>query len=309
MGNGKKSQGAEPVNARQMRGNLECVAQRANKQYPIDEENHRMWFRASTEGLKPDGINILASAWKKDIKAWLKKNPAFLPMHNYWTWSIGHGVDAVVDDMGLLLNMEFAVGRNPEATMAWSLYRAGDMNAVSVGWETAESHEEEIDKDDDRKRRVLIVTRARLLELSAVPVPMDEDALAVRMRQFVESGEASLVGAARKIAELYPPDAEMAGEGEEPEAETEIAEHTEGEGSLDLAAVMEELKNLRTMVGAVLIRQNVEPPIKITLTNVNEEPAYLQDMRRTAKAVTLTGREVMEQLTRHGSDAEAERRS
>jgi hypothetical protein len=120
-----------------------------------------------------------------------------------------------------------------------------------------------------------------------------------------------LVGAARKIAELYPPEAETVGEGEKDEAEAETAERTEDEdlGTVDLGAVMDELKNLRTMVGAVLIRQNVEPPIKITLTNVNEEPAYLQDMRRTAQAVTLTGREVMEQLTRHGSDAEAERRS
>lgn len=182
-----------------IRGRIPCEAirERAGR-YAIDEENHRMWFRASNPGLQDDGLDIPTSAWKKDIKRWLKRNPVFMPFHDYGVWSLGHGEDAEIGEDSLRILIEFGYGRNPEATMGWELYKHRDMNAVSVGFRILESEDAEYGEGDEKKsgRRV---TRAKLLELSAVPLPMDEDALAERMKRYA-GGDPVVARACRAFA-------------------------------------------------------------------------------------------------------------
>ena len=195
MANEREREGPQEITNR---GSLEFAAIRERGKYAIDEENHRMWFRASNPGLQADGLDIPTSAWKKDIKGWLKKNPVFMPFHDYRLWSLGHGVDAEIDEEALRVQVEFAYGRNPEATMAWELYKHRDMNAVSVGFEILASEDAEYGEGDE-KRNGRRVTRAKLLELSAVPLPMDEEALAERMKEYA-GADPKILTACRSFA-------------------------------------------------------------------------------------------------------------
>jgi HK97 family phage prohead protease len=292
------------------RRHAECIAERdaTRGQYAPDDANHRMWFRASTLGVKDDGIEILPAAWKKDIKAWLKKNPVFMPMHDYWDWSLGHGVAVEVDDLGLLIQIEFAYGRNPVATMAWDLYRAGDMNAVSVGWETIEYRIEERGEDDS-KRKVMVVTRAKLLELSAVPLPMDEDALALRMRGLAEHDDV-LARACKSFACLHCKECSEEKETAKPKIESiEDAEPAITQKPDRIAEVLalldgytEALADLRREVALIRVaaieNRYLPPDFKARLEGTEIRDPIRDEVSRIAAGVTLTEDECKEALKR-----------
>ena len=81
-------------------------------------------------------------------------------------------------------------------------------------------------------------------------------------------------------------------------------------GEESFGTLTQEIKELRAVCNALLVRiGEPEAPPKIEVTNKPPEPSWLRDMRKTAAAVTLTGAELMEEITRHGSDADAETRS
>jgi len=157
-------------------------------EWAMDEDNHRMWFRASTPGLKGDNLNIPVKAWKKYIKEYMAKNPVFVWGHDYWKAenAIGHAEDyRIIDDGnpkrdGLYLYDQFGYGYNPLATMTWHQFMNRDLNAVSVGWEAPKWHREDTDSEDETAG-IITVDEAKLLEHSACILPMDEDALAMRM--------------------------------------------------------------------------------------------------------------------------------
>jgi hypothetical protein len=73
-------------------------------------------------------------------------------------------------------------------------------------------------------------------------------------------------------------------------------------------SLLSEVRELRAVCNALLVRMGEFRAVPI-VEMAKPEPAYIHEMRRTAKAVTLTGPELLEQLTRHGSDADAETRS
>jgi HK97 family phage prohead protease len=291
--------GARPANV-ELRGTFEFRAQRAEGKYAVDTTNHRMWFRASTVGEKPDGKSILPEAWAKDIQEWIDNNPVFLAMHDWRGWSIGHGTDYSIDKKGLLIQIEFAVGRNPEADMAWALYQARDMNAVSVGWEMLEYRVEEQGAGRAR-HEVVIVTRAKLLELSAVPLPLDETALALRMKELAEHDEhlaaacrsfscreckrAAAVTEAALLTELTDGDSEATGS----EAGETAPCGLEGE----LATIKLQLVMLTAAVTGLAFR--LEPAQREA---GSEESASWAYVRRMAKAVTLRPDEVQARLKR-----------
>ena len=147
--------------------------------YAMDKEKRRIWFRASTSGEKSDGVDILPAAWKKDIRAYMRDNPVMADRHNYEGDSVGQAVDYEIDDLGLMLQMQFSTA-TARAEELWGLYSAGDQRAVSVGWDTIEYKMEQRGGDDDtRQHEVFVVTRARLLELSTCLVGLDPAAVAI----------------------------------------------------------------------------------------------------------------------------------
>jgi len=169
-------------------GRLVFRAIRQEEEFPVDEANHRMWFRASTPGDPGDGLDISVSAWKAHIEEYLEKNPAFVWGHQYISEGfpsiqnvLGHAVDyRLIDDGdekrdGLYLLDDFAYDVNPIAKMAWHMYQRRDLNAVSVGWDTLEYHTEH---DDETGRDKYVIDTAYLLEHSGCILPMDPNALA-----------------------------------------------------------------------------------------------------------------------------------
>lgn len=115
-------------------------------------------FVASTEGIKRDGRELLAADWRVDSYL---RNPVFLWAHSYDQPPIGRAVVSF-DGARMLADVEFDQG-DPFAANIERKYRSGFLNAVSVGWNDV--------KDGEGR------WTHELLDISAVPVPADPEAL------------------------------------------------------------------------------------------------------------------------------------
>ncbi len=122
-------------------------------------------FVASTEDVARDGMVIEAAGWQLEP---FRANPVVLWAHDYGRAPIGKAT-MTVEDKRLMADIEFDQG-DEFAREVERKYRAGFLNAVSVGWRTLEMA-------PDKQPRI---TKAELLDVSAVPVPADPKALAER---------------------------------------------------------------------------------------------------------------------------------
>lgn len=128
-------------------------------------------FVASTQGVARDGLEIPVAAWNLDN---FRRNPVVLWAHDYSGARPPIGkADVFVDGDQLMADVTFdqadEFARSIEAK-----YRGGFLHSVSVGWDTQAM--EPSDTTNSRGR----VTRADLLDISAVPVPGDPNALIAR---------------------------------------------------------------------------------------------------------------------------------
>ena len=130
-------------------------------------------FVASTEGVKGDGMNLLASDWSLDR---FRSNPLVLWSHDFFgnRPPIGRA-SASVEGKALMADVTFDQEDEFARTIE-SKYRRGFLNAVSVSWD-------------------VVNERNELLEISAVPIPMDPQALMERQKR----GLADLSNAITKI--------------------------------------------------------------------------------------------------------------
>lgn len=128
-------------------------------------------FVAATEGRQADGIDLrMAGANLARYRA----NPIFGYGHSYWgrtNLPIGKATAVDIAGEGLLIDVEFDQG-DEFAMEVERKYRDGYMNAVSIGFEV---HEWE--SENDNYWRGGVATGWELLELSAVPIPMDANAV------------------------------------------------------------------------------------------------------------------------------------
>ena len=116
-------------------------------------------FVASTPGVKRDGIEIDQQRWLLEN---YKRNPVFLWAHDYTGRTLPLGRASVwVEGNELVSDVVFDQG-DEFARQVEGKYRRGYLNAVSVGWDNTREGEHE------------------LLDISAVPVPGDPDALILR---------------------------------------------------------------------------------------------------------------------------------
>lgn len=119
-------------------------------------------FVISTEGVKRDGKDLKADQWTFEN---YRKNPVVLWAHDYFGGNLpigrgSPGQDGAVTFADVVFDQEDELARQIE-----SKYRRGFLNAVSVGW-----------KDLPVEGEVM----ADLIDISAVPVPGDPDALIER---------------------------------------------------------------------------------------------------------------------------------
>lgn len=171
-------------------------------------------FVASTEHVGRDGLVIEAAGWQLDA---FRANPVVLWGHDYQGQRLPIGkADVEVDGKRLMADVTFDPG-DEFAQQVERKYRTGFLNAVSVGWDTKEL----APSDGTGASRV---TKAELLDISAVPVPGDPHALKERqlrgiadlVTQFDDlvyhagdptSEEAGWIGTACRMARLVLADA------------------------------------------------------------------------------------------------------
>lgn len=133
-------------------------------------------FLASDETLDRYNEVIAATGW--DLTNY-GKNPVFQNSHRYddIIHTLGKSVAHEVRNGRLFQRIEFAVSVNPVAKIAYELYRDGFLHAVSVGFIPQEWEE---GRPGDPFRRKF--TSQELLELSAVSIPANPNALALGLK-------------------------------------------------------------------------------------------------------------------------------
>lgn len=135
------------------------------------EENGILEVAVATDfSVDRDGERIDPNGW--DFKNF-QKNPVLLFAHDYREAPVGKVLDLRKDGNRVLFKAQFAVDISERAREIFELYKAKFMNAFSVGFIPREW------KDEDGKdgKRVRTFTRAELLEISAVPVPANPNAI------------------------------------------------------------------------------------------------------------------------------------
>ena len=142
-------------------------------------------FVASTGTLDRFHEVIEPSGWRLDS---YRSNPVFQNAHNYGDilFTLGKAlvteVRSVGERLGLCQRIQFAVDVNPVARIAYGLYKGGFLNAVSVGfiplrWEDGGCPAAQ-GAPAPRRRYV----EQELLEVSAVAIPANPDALALGVK-------------------------------------------------------------------------------------------------------------------------------
>lgn len=140
--------------------------------FKIEEVSERvLQFTGSTEMRDRDDEVIRMNGWQ--LKNY-RKNPVFMWAHDYASPPIGKARMVKTDESGLQFQIEFADSETYSfADTIYRLYKGGFLKATSVGfipleWEDGQG-------DDKSPRRTY--KKQELLELSAVPVPANPEAL------------------------------------------------------------------------------------------------------------------------------------
>lgn len=136
--------------------------------YKEKAEDGGLWAMVSTNSVDRTGDIIEPSAFV-NLNDYLQKNPVILFGHDHWKPPIGKAVDGKILDNGLALKIVFA--DTPLGREVQYLYDNGFMNAFSVGVIPIEY--EPIDTGYRFKK-------VELVEVSAVPVPANREAVAIR---------------------------------------------------------------------------------------------------------------------------------
>ena len=144
-------------------------------------------FIASTATVDRYHEIIEPAGWRLDS---YRRNPVFQNAHNYGDilFTLGKALSTEVRTVGggqaLCQRIQFATEVNPVARIAYGLYKGGFLNAVSVGfiplrWEDGGASVTSADAAAAPRRRYL---EQELLEVSAVAIPANPDALALGLK-------------------------------------------------------------------------------------------------------------------------------
>lgn len=177
----------------------------------IDTKARTIDFVASTETPDRYGDVIRVAGWQTDN---YMKNPVFLWGHDSSAPPIGRTI-SVRKEAGprpaLIQTVEFVPGStDPFAEQIFNLYRDGFMKAVSVGFRALERPQPIRDAENERVTGFEF-TKQELLELSAVPIPANPEALARALssgpvelvaRAFSKSADADVVDLVKRIEKL-----------------------------------------------------------------------------------------------------------
>lgn len=126
-------------------------------------------FLASTSSIDRQGDSVDQAGWELEN---FKSNPVILWAHRYDELPLGKVISVETTVRGLEIEMVFAEeSANPKAAQVKQLVDDGILNAVSVGF-------------IPKERKGNIITRSELLEVSIVPVPANQEALALAYKSM-----------------------------------------------------------------------------------------------------------------------------
>jgi len=143
----------------------------------VDEQKRTIEFVASTEATDRYGDIIRVAGWKTEHYL---RNPVFLWAHRSGDPPIGKTVKLSIETNppALVQTVEFADAKTyPFADTVFQLYRNGFMKSVSVGFRPLEKPKF-ITSEETGAVTGYEFTSQELLELSAVPIPANPEAVA-----------------------------------------------------------------------------------------------------------------------------------
>lgn len=147
------------------------------KEVGEEDGTRTLLFVGSDETPDRDGDIIEVNGW--DLKNY-KNNPVFLWAHDYRFPPIGRSRKTWKEDGTLKFEIEFPPeGIFPFADLIYNMYKLKFMTATSVGFKPIkyERRDDEAVADLEEWRRGVRFKKQELLELSAVPVPSNPNAL------------------------------------------------------------------------------------------------------------------------------------
>ena len=148
------------------------------KQITDNMPDHCIEFDGSLETPDRMGDRVHVEGWQLDN---YQKNPVFMWQHDYSQPPIGKTLKTWTDNGKLKFIVQFADKDTYDfADTIYRLYKGGFMNAVSVGFAPIDCKPYE-----DGETKGIDYNKQELLELSAVPIPAHQDALASARSQGV----------------------------------------------------------------------------------------------------------------------------
>lgn len=155
-----------------------------------EDTSRSILFCASSEARDRDGDIVLAEGWDFDE---FMDNPIFLWMHNQNELPVGRVKALHTADAHVYAEVEFApVEVNPRGEQLLQAYKGGFLNAVSVGFKPLEY-------EPTQDGKGFKIMKQELIELSAVTIPANTDALVVR-RSFEDDNRVKTLE--NKVASL-----------------------------------------------------------------------------------------------------------
>lgn len=151
-----------------------------NRELLEDGTRESLTFIASTAGVKRDGLDLRMDGLSTEN---FEANPVFLWVHDYNGRTLPLGKVEKIRKLKSRFDVTVEFDQaDPFAVEVERKYRDGYLNAVSIGWDTIEWHRVEDDEDSEAD---YIVDRWDLLDVSAVPVPGDPEALITTQRAYM----------------------------------------------------------------------------------------------------------------------------
>ena len=149
----------------------------------VNNEDRSFWAVASTESPDRYGDVVRQDGWVVDN---FMKNPVILWAHDYRRPPVGRVEEVKVENGQLLFKAKFLPeGLDPEADKIFEMYKSGFLKAFSVGFMPLEYEANEHGGTTFKKQE--------LLEISAVPVPANPEALTLAFKMIKEQEEKTAV--------------------------------------------------------------------------------------------------------------------
>ena len=149
-------------------------------------------FVATTVGIKRDGLDIDLEGMSTEN---FMNNPVFLYVHDYFGERLPIGLVKTIRMLKSKMIVTVLFDEDdPFAMEVLRKYDNGFLAAVSIGWDTL-----------DFDRETMRVVESDLLDVSAVPVPGDPDALMMRQRSLLRA-----VG--QELLDKFPEEAPSVGD-------------------------------------------------------------------------------------------------